>query len=267
MTIEEYFEQVDNAYDALENEALEKRLLELTEQVRKEYGEDGREYAAMCSELGGFYRGQGKFEDSERYFRDALMILVNTIGPDNPDYATALNNLAGTVRRLNRFDEAEMLFNQALTIYGDTVGTKHLLYASGLNNLSLVSLDRGDTEKATCLLGEAADILQGLPECRDELAAALVNLGSLHRQTGELDKAEEELAQAVELFEKELGTRTPHYHAALYGLSLTKINDGKIQEAKELMRKARTAATALYGPDNRETRIIDGYLRRLEEMK
>ena len=267
MTIQEYFEQIDTAYDTLNSEELEIRLLALTEQLRGEYGEEGAEYAAMCSELGAYYRGQGRFEESEKYFRDALMLLVNTIGPDDPDYATALNNLAGTVRKLNRPDEAEALFRQALSIYANSVGEKHILYASGLNNLSLVALDKGENDKATALLEQATDILQSLPEYRDELAAALVNMGSLHRQTGAIEKAGKELSQAIELFEKELGTRTPHYHAALYGLSLVRINEGRIPEARELMRKARTAATALYGAGHRETQIIDGYLRRLEDMK
>lgn len=267
MEKQEYFDRVDEAYESLDGAALEQRLLELTEQAGAEYGKQGAFYASMLSELGGFYRGQGRFEESERYFREALTLLESACGKNSPDYATGLNNLAGTLRRMEKYDEAEILFAEALSIYENTVGETHILYASGLNNLSLVSLDRGNELQAAAYLYRAAEILKELPECRDELAAALCNLGSLHRRLGKTELAERELTEAVGMFENELGTRTPHYHASLFALGLTRLNACDVPGAKDALRKARTAAAALYGPDHRETQVIDGYLRRVEEMK
>lgn len=139
----DYFEQVDLAYQTLKGPALERRLRELTDRCRAEYGERGALYGSMLNELGSYYRGQGRYEVSERAFREALELLAQSRGTDSPDYATALNNLAGTHRLMGRLKEAEREFAACLTIYRETLGEGDILYAAGLNNLSLVCLDRG----------------------------------------------------------------------------------------------------------------------------
>jgi tetratricopeptide (TPR) repeat protein len=87
----DYFEQVDLAYQTLKGPALERRLRELTDRCRAEYGERGALYGSMLNELGSYYRGQGRYEASERAFREALELLAQSRGTDSPDYATALN--------------------------------------------------------------------------------------------------------------------------------------------------------------------------------
>lgn len=265
MKIETYFEEIDRAYESLSGAELEKSLTTVAEKAGREFGRDGAVYASMCSELGGFYRGQGRFAESEEYFRQALRLLGNVCGTEHPDYATGLNNLAGTLRKQGRFEEAESLFAQALEIYRKTLGEGHILFASGLNNLSLVCLDRGDAAAAGDYLMRASEILDKQPEYRDELAAALCNLGSLHRQTGDRERAEEELLRAVGMFEKELGTATPHYHAALCTLGLVYLEDGQAAKACDYLKRACVAAEKLYGAEHYETKMTAAYRKKAEE--
>lgn len=248
----DYFEQVDLAYQTLKGPALERRLRELADRCRAEYGGRDALYASMLNELGSYYRGQGRYEESERTFREALELLAQSRGTDSPDYATALNNLAGTHRLMGRLEEAEREFAACLTLYRQTLGEGHILYAAGLNNLSLVCLDLGDLERAAELQSRAARVLETMPDRRDELASALCNLGELRRRQGRPEEAEHCLLRALELFQRELGVDTPHYHAALNGLGVLCYEEGRYEEACRWFLDAAAAAEKLYGSEHRE---------------
>ena len=261
MEMQEYFAQVDSAYVTLSGPDLEQRLQALLEQSRTEYGAESRLSVAMLSELGAYYRGQGRYEDSVSCFRQALELLRRTGGESSPDYATATNNLAGTYRLMGRYDEAETAYTECLRRYRETLGETHVLYASALNNLGLLSLDRGDLPRAAQLLAKASAVLSLHPECTDEFATSLCNLGALYQKLGRLEEARERLLQAADLYETKLGTATPHYHATLNSLGLVYYQSGLYGEAVDCLERASAAAQALYGPDHRECQAIAKHLQ------
>lgn len=255
MELREYLAQVDQAYETLSGGDLEGRIRALTDACRLEYGEKSAPYASLLGELGAYYRGQGRYEESEDCFQRSLDLLEETVGKESPAYATALNNLASVHRFTGRYADAEREYAACLAIYRRTVGTKDVLYAAGLNGLSMVYLDQNLLLQAARLQTRAAEILDALPQCRDELAVSLCNLGLLLRQMGRLREAEEKLTQAVALFERELGTHTPHYHAALNGLGAVDYAAGRYRQAQGRFRQAAQAAQALYGPEHWECRV------------
>lgn len=255
MELWEYLEQVDRAYESLSGGALEARIGALTEACGQEYGAESASYASLLGEQGAYYRGQGRYQESEDCFQRALELLEKTAGKDSPAYATALNNLASVHRLTGRYADAEREYAACLALYRRTVGTGDVLYAAGLNGLSMVYLDQNLLLQAARLQTRAAEILDALPQCRDELAVSLCNLGLLLRQMGRLREAEEKLKQAVALFEGELGTHTPHYHAALNGLGSVDYAAGRYRQAQSRFRQAAQAAEALYGPEHWECRV------------
>ena len=97
-----------------------------------------------------------------------------------------------------------------------------------------------------------------MPDRRDELAAALCNLGELRRRQGRPEEAERCLLRALELFQRELGVDTPHYHAALNGLGGLCCEVGRYEEA---CRWFLAAAEKLYGSEHREHRAALEHLR------
>ena len=253
MDINEYLAQVDQAYETCSTGAeLEGRLLALLDQCGAQYGADSTQYASLLGELGGFYRGQGRYEESEARFREALALLEAALGQKSAEYATALNNLAGAHRLLGRFEEALVEFDRCLDLYRATVGESHLLYAAGLNNLSLVYLDQQEWGRALECQTRAGSILAALPQARDELASSLCNQGALCQRLGRLEEAEQKLEEALVLFRDELGTDTPHYHAALNTLGAVHFAAGRFAQARDCFDQAAQAAQALYGPDHRE---------------
>lgn len=260
MELREYLEQVDQAYETLSGGDLEERIRALADACRLEYGEESAPYASLLGELGAYYRGQGRYEESEDCFQRSLDLLGKTVGKESPAYATALNNLASVHRFTGRYADAEREYAACLALYRRTVGTGDVLYAAGLNGLSMVYLDQNLLLQAARLQTRAAEILDALPQCRDELAVSLCNLGLLLRQMGRLKEAEEKLTQAVALFEGELGTHTPHYHAALNGLGSVDYAAGRYRQAQARFRQAAQAAEALYGPDHWECRVAKEHM-------
>ena len=253
MTWNEYLHCIDDAYSLPAAEA-EARLLALDRQCAAEYDEDSFLYGAMRNELGAFYKGQGRFQESAQCFRDALRLFERHAPPGDPAVATAMNNLAGALRLDGALEEAEELFLRCLDLYAGTVGRRHVLYAAGLNNLSLICLDRGELGRAAELQDAAAEILRGLPENRDEFAVSLINLGALRQKLGDLQTAEALLDEAVRLFRTELGTDTPHYHAALNGRGVVRYGKGDFSGAEQDFLAAAAAAAAMYGEEHFEAR-------------
>jgi len=243
---------VDNAYDSGNLETIENEIKKAVEMCEEEYGTQCVLYASMLSEMGGYYRGQRKFEESIDYFTRALNVLEQNAGKDSPDFATGLNNIAGTYRMMGEYNKAEAAFMQCLDIYEKTVGKNHVYYAAGLNNLALLALDQDDNEKAANLLQKCTDILKENPQARDEYATSLVNTASLYYNLRRFDDAQKNLQEAVKLYETELGTMTPHYHAAMNTLGLVYREKEKYEEAKMWFGKSMEAAKKLYGENHPE---------------
>lgn len=246
-----YLTEIDEAY-ALPPKEAEARLLQLDSACRQEYGKYSYTAAAMDNELGAFYKGQGHFDEAAARFRTALAIFEATAAPGDPACATTISNLAGVLRLQGQREEAERLFERSLALYEETVGTGHILYAAALNNLSLVALDRDDLTKAAQLQTRAIGILRALPACRDELAAALVNLGALLQRAGKSADAQPLLDEALRMFENGLGTDTPHYHTALNGRGVLRYMDGDFAGAEADFLAAARAAENMYGADHYE---------------
>lgn len=248
-----YLREIDEAY-ALPPREAEVRLLRLDSECGQEYGKDSYFAAAMCNELGAFYKGQGRFDEAEERFRRAISLFGQSAGPSDPAGATAISNLAGVLRLRGRLREAEEAFDRALMRYAATVGKEHILYAAALNNRSLVALDRNEPALAAADQKQALEILRALPDCRDELAAALVNLAALYQKLSRAKEAESLLDEALRLFETELGTDTPHYHAALNGRGVSRYLSGNYAAAEEDFLAAAKAAEAMYGREHYEAK-------------
>ena len=261
------FARIDAAYESCRGPALEDALRAVAADCAAENGEASPLYAAMCSELGGYYRGQARYAESESAFLRALDILRGDPGEDSPDYTTALNNLAGTCRCMGKYEEAERLFRLCLERYAVSPGRQHVLYASALNNYALLCLDRGELARAEALLAQSSEVLSALPACRDEYASALCNRSALLLRLDQAEEAVPLLEEAAALYERELGTDTPHYHAALNSLGLARLALHDVAGAAESFRRAVSAAEALYGPEHPETQSIRRTLAQVERRQ
>ena len=266
MDIGYYFSIVDKSYGTENNETIESEIKRACREARENEGEGSAIYASMLSELGGFYRGLTRYDESVDCFTKAADILKALNGPNSPDYATCVNNRAGSYRQMREFDKAEEGFAECLKIYENTVGRHHLLYSAGLNNVALVALDKGQTDRAAAYLKEASDILKELPEHLDEYATSLANTAELYRQLGRYEDAEKNLLEAKDVYENRMhDTFTPHYHAILNSLGLVCMATGRYKEAADWFRDALKFCARYYNTEHREYKATQRNLAEAEE--
>ena len=265
MEIGDYFRIVDSSYGTENNETIESEIKRACSLAKENEGEGSAIYAAMLSELGGFYRGLTRYDESVDCFTRAAEILKAQRGPMSPDYATCINNRAGSYRQMGLFNEAEEGFAECLDIYEATVGKKHILYSAGLNNCALVALDKGQTDRAAALLNEAADILKDLPDHLDEYATSLANNAELFRLLGRYSDAEKNLLQAKDVYENRLhDTFTPHYHAILNSLGLICMATNRYEKAADWFRQSLTYCERYYNKEHREYKATERNLAAAE---
>ena len=71
------------------------------------------------------YYDQGRYEDAEPLYDEALSISRRVLGVDHPETATSLNNLAGLYRAQGRYVEAAPTVMDAVEIMERVLGAAH----------------------------------------------------------------------------------------------------------------------------------------------
>jgi tetratricopeptide (TPR) repeat protein len=91
---------------------------------------------------------QGRYQDAETKYREALRIRKQKLGPESLEVAAALNNLGGNLGRQRRWDEAEATHREALRITELKLGPNSRKAATTLWNLGSMSDQQGKLEEA-----------------------------------------------------------------------------------------------------------------------
>lgn len=131
------------------------------------------------------FPAQGKLDEAEVRFREALASFRGTLGAAHPSYVGCAGNLASLLHAQGRASEAAPLLREVVEAHRSTVGVHSALYLSAANQLGSCLADMkeaatADTDTAEVLLRAAAAGLSGLhgSDGIDGLAAVL-NLESL----------------------------------------------------------------------------------------
>ena len=93
--------------------------------LQKLLGTEHPNVATSLNNLAGLYSSQGKYEEAEPLYQQALEMLQKLLGTEHPDIATSLNNLAGLYSSQGKYEEAEPLYQQALAIAEKSLGVAH----------------------------------------------------------------------------------------------------------------------------------------------
>lgn len=93
--------------------------------IEKSKSEENERYTARLNNLAGVLEAQGKYEQAEKLYGQALEIDKVALGDDHPGYATDLNNLAGLLANQGRFKEALPMQEQAVEICLARRGPEH----------------------------------------------------------------------------------------------------------------------------------------------
>jgi tetratricopeptide (TPR) repeat protein len=211
----------------------------LRDRVRETDGPDTAAYAEQLNNLAVVVEAQGRYEEAEGLYRQALEITRATLGEGHPAYATRLGNLAVVVEAQGRYEEAEGLYRQALEIDRATVGDGHLDYATRLNNLAGVVRAQGRYAEAEGLFREALEIGRAtLGEGHPDYASGLGNLALAVKDQGRYAEAEGLYRQALEITRATLGEGHPSYAISLANLGRLLGQTGRVAEGRGMLEQA-----------------------------
>ncbi|MDD1434838.1 tetratricopeptide repeat protein [Dolichospermum sp. ST_sed6] len=84
------------------------------------------------------YKSQGKYDEAEPLYQQALSLRRELLGDRHPDVADSLSNLAALYYNTQRYSEALQSIQLAIQIYEQTLGTDHPTTQNALGWLQLI---------------------------------------------------------------------------------------------------------------------------------
>lgn len=151
----------------------------------------------MCvvglNDLGGATWFENRLAESEQLYREALPGYQRAFGPDSPKTAIVLGNLGGVLDARGDLAGAEQMYRASLAVYAKAGGEYLPQRAFTLGNLADNLAQRGQFVPAESLVREAIDVIsRSQSPDHPDAGIAWIQLGAMHRRTGDLKLARAE---------------------------------------------------------------------------
>jgi tetratricopeptide (TPR) repeat protein len=207
--------------------------------------------------LAWFWLRQQVFWDAARltllepFYRWALALAEDRLGPDHPETAIGLNNLALLLQATNRLSDAEPLMRRVVSIFEVSYGEEHPKVATALNNLAQLLQATNRLSEAEPLMRRALAIDEASYGAEHpEVARDLNNLAALLQATNRLSEAEPLMRRALAIDEASYGAEHPEVARDLNNLAQLLKATNRLSEAEPLMRRALAIDEASYGAEH-----------------
>jgi tetratricopeptide (TPR) repeat protein len=206
-----------------------------------------RKHAAALS-------SDGRFNEAEAYFNDALQSCKEILGPEHPLTLAIITDLASTYRNQGRWNEAEELQATELKICSKVLGPEHLDTLISMANLASTYRNQGRWK-------EAEDLQVQVIETRKRVFGAehpstlisISNLASTYQTQGRWKEAEELQATELEICSRVLGKEHPDTLISMANLAIMWKGHGRDADALELMKQCVEARARILGANHPKT--------------
>lgn len=178
------------------------RFGQLFETVKTLFGPRHPHAALALENVARLEQDRGHPERALPLGRQALDILVETLGTDHPEVARARLNLSTHLYALKRYDEAEREQREALRVWEARDGRRSRHVATCLNNLGRLCEERGELDRGVELHREAVSIRRELLGEHPDTAFSLANLGVALLAAGNPRDGARVLEEALALHER-----------------------------------------------------------------
>lgn len=235
----DFYGQLDRLYFS-QPKSIEAFLQETLTQCRQEQDSEG--IVAVSNELGGFFRGRARYEDSLLCFQEALKQMKGLGLTESVPYLTALMNRAGTLRLVGRAEESVSDFRRVLALLKGETGKIPYIRAATLNNLGLAYQDLARLDQAEDCARQALTILQAMPGMEAEIASSGNNLASLSLRQDRLEDADHWLTEAMAYYQSPAGEHDSHLaNAYTTTLASLRFRQGRLEDALACYTKVAAA--------------------------
>ncbi len=181
------------------------------------YGDKSLSYAEVLSRQIKLYLSIGDYVAAEKLAKKVLKIREEKLKENHVDMATAYTDIA-LARMSNNAskDEVDELLMKAVRAYSKSIGENTPQYAEALKNLASSEISDKKYVKGDSLLNVADKIwVSKLGEDNVYSADVAMLRGSIKKETGKYDKAEEYYKKAGRVYAKVFGMKHPKYVSSL----------------------------------------------------
>jgi tetratricopeptide (TPR) repeat protein len=215
--------------------------------------------AGTLHSLGCLYQNQGKYVDADQRFKDALLMFDSI--SDDLEVANVHNSLGATHMACGKMEQAAEQFEKARAIHLVHPNREHLaaVAVAVLNNLGVLHTKNGELDKAIDTYGLALSTWRSQleqsndPESSDAergVATTLLNISQTLIQQNMLDEAMKNVDEALPLFRRLHGEKSPEAATALCQVGDIYRKQGKLDEALKVYNKALRYRKRLLGNGN-----------------
>ncbi|KAH7482007.1 Protein KINESIN LIGHT CHAIN-RELATED 1 [Phytophthora ramorum] len=191
-------------------------------------------------------------------------LVKSHFGENHPVYASTVTNIALMYKNLGQMEEAVEAYEFALQTYKASVGEQHASFATTLYNLGLVhrslAISNLGMERVSALhralecFEESLKIRRNILEPgHPDVALSMSNMGVIHWQNKQPEKAFAALSEAVELLEKKVGPSSSLTALAKNNLAYAKKEAREYNEAIKLYEEVLSVRKQVLGPAHNET--------------
>jgi len=219
---------------------------------RVAFGNKSLQVAAALDGLADASVWRSDYPLAERYQREALGILQQTVSRNHPDNAVALANLGSILTQRGKYEEAEQVLNEALQIERTVFGADNQRTAATEADLGTLYDREGDTARAVAAIQIALKIT------RDRLGPShymtgyyLDALANEYLRADDLVSAEANARQALAVYAQSPLSERHLYIASTHQLlGEVLLRRGSLAAAEAEIRTAVDMSVALAGSDS-----------------
>ena len=238
----------DCFHDALSIELLRERL----DAERADGGADDVTLSLLACEL----EDQGRYDEAEPLFREALETCRLTLGDRHEDTLASINNVGLLLHAKGDLASAEPLLREALDVGRETLGHRHSSTLAYINNVGMLLQDKGDLAAAEPLMCEALEVRRAtLGGWHPKTLASMSSLGMLLHLKGDLTAAELQYRETLEGRRTALGNQHPDTLASVNSLGTLLHAKGDLGAALPLFAEDLEGCRAQHGPEHAETQL------------
>lgn len=204
--------------------------------------------------IGIVLKQQGRFEEAEKYVRDALALQRQLYGDTHADIARTLKDLAMIMDQRGDLKGALPLMKDAVAMQRHLHGTlPDPALAEAINDLGLLFHESGDYDSSQQAFQEAIAMKRRLlGDKHPEIAAGMSNLAYVLNGKGDFAGAEVIYREVLAMQRELLGEMHPDVANTLNNLAFVQYDRGNRQEAMRTERQALEIYRQLFPNDHPE---------------
>ena len=254
--LQKWLEELDTLLASGDRGAAECYLQDRLSQLEEEGSTHSGAYITLLNELGSFYRGISRFEESSQMFKRALEALKLAGLSFSIPYVTTYLNLAGCHRLMGNTETAVSEYVEIQEVLkglsSDTALSEEerirLAYikTSTLNNIALLYCDLEKWELALDSAEQAAKLVFGGAGGEHEAATTYNNLANIYSRMGRVSDADEACHKALEIFDN-MPNKNVHHAAALSTFAALRYQEGDYDKAEAALEQALELTEYFFG--------------------